>query len=676
LRSIAPWSYVLPKHITRDTRSCFASRLEPAVVETRKAGSEILVESNLDVNSRFFDVDLLLADAPTKCRHHGRAVQDEVEMRRIAKDLLQRSYADLQTAEERYRLLVEHSPDAIMLEAAGDIVFANRTAVQLYRAGNASKLLGRPLLSLVAPPFRPAASQAISHLRHGEATPIVEEEGLRLDGSTVDLAVTRIAFTFQNEPAIQMVARDISTHNELKRELHRRATHDGLTGLANRALLREHMLEAVRRGQLGDRLATLCLDLDQFKIVNDTLGHPIGDKLLQQVADRLRHCTRATDTVARLGGDEFVILLPGLKQIQNVSMLAERLIDALRQPFNIEGHHILIGTSIGIAIWPEDGADADTLIKSADVALYHAKGEGRGIYRYFQSEMDRKLQENRMLELDLRRALAAGEFELHYQPMVDVQTRELTGFEALLRWNHPKRGLVSSGEFISVAENTGLILPIGEWVLRQACAEAMCWPDAIKIAVNLSPAQFKHKGLAEVVVAALQAAGLPPPRLELEITEAVLLRDNERTLTIMGSLRDIGVRMAMDDFGTGYSSLSYLRKFPFDKIKIDRSFVRGSSERPDSAVIIRAVVELGAILGIATTAEGVETAEDLQVVLREGCSEAQGYYFGRPRPACELSDWLAPNEPCSGLRSAGGGSGCGGRHVDAEPLRPAQGDHI
>jgi len=425
----------------------------------------------------------------------------------------------------------------------------------------------------------------------------------------------------------------LGARQELEQRLEHMAHHDALTNLPNRLRLRQAMENELARVQRGESVAVLCLDLDHFKSVNDTLGHPVGDRLLEAVAERLRQNVRDVDIVARVGGDEFAIVQVAAEQPRGAIILADRLIETLAKPFDLDGHQVVIGTSIGIALAPLDGLDTDQLIKNADMALYRAKADGRGVFRFFEPEMDAKMQARRTLEIDLRKALAEGEFELFYQPLVNLASNEVSGFEALLRWNHPTRGLVPPSEFIPIAEEMGLIVPSGERILRQACAEAAGWPDDIKVAVNLSPVQFKSKTLALAVTSALASSGLPPHRLELEITESVLLQDNEATLTTLHQLRQLGVRISMDDFGTGYSSLSYLRSFPFDKIKIDQSFVRDLSGKEDSLAIIRAVAGLGRNLGMATTAEGVETREQLGYLRQEGCTEVQGYLFSRPLPA-------------------------------------------
>ncbi|MBK1656673.1 EAL domain-containing protein [Paracraurococcus ruber] len=414
------------------------------------------------------------------------------------------------------------------------------------------------------------------------------------------------------------------------------AHHDALTGLPNRVLLREQMEAAIARARRGEGFTVFCLDLDRFKEVNDTLGHPVGDALLQAVAARLIAELRETDTLARLGGDEFAIIQSGVTQPRDATDLARRLVAVLAEPFEVAGHQVVIGTSVGIAVAPVDGLDADILLKSADMALYRAKAEGRGRWRFFEPEMDTRMQLRRALELDLRRALAAEEFELFYQPIVETESRRVLGLEALLRWRHPERGLLSPDRFIPLAEETGLSVPIGEWVLTQACAAAAAWPGAPRLAVNLSPGQFANRGLCEAVSAALRAAGLPPGRLELEITEAAVVQDAEATLDTLHRLKALGVRIAMDDFGTGYSSLGYLKRFPFDKVKIDRSFTRDLDQSQQSDAIVGAVTSLCLGLDMATTAEGVETEAQLRVLHRKGCAEAQGFLFSHPCPAGEV----------------------------------------
>jgi predicted signal transduction protein with EAL and GGDEF domain len=363
------------------------------------------------------------------------------------------------------------------------------------------------------------------------------------------------------------------------------------------------------------------------------------------VADRLRKCVGETDAVARMGGDEFAILQSAPGQPVEATELATRIVEALGAPFIVEEHQIVVGASLGIALSPGDGAEPEQLLKNADIALHRAKSEGRGTYRFFEKGMDVRMQARRSMEMDLRKALVNGEFELYYQSIHDLGRNRLCGFEALLRWNHPQRGRVSPAEIIPLAEETGFIVPVGEWVLRQACAEAANWPPHIKIAVNISPKQFKSRNLVQAIVNAVVASGLNPGRLELEITETALLSDSAATLEALRKLQSFGVRIALDDFGTGYSSLSYLRSFPFNKIKIDQSFVKSLSDGTEEAVaIVRAVTQMGLSLGMATTAEGVETARQLDIVRAEGCNEAQGYLFSTPKPAHEIAKMIAAAE--------------------------------
>ncbi len=433
-----------------------------------------------------------------------------------------------------------------------------------------------------------------------------------------------------------MTHQDITRQHAAEARIAHLAHHDGLTGLPNRARLRERLaqeLATVRR--YGGAAAMLCFDLDRFKAVNDTLGHAAGDALLQQVAARMQGAVREADMAARLGGDEFAILQTGDAQPAAAIALASRLIDELSQPFDLDGHQVQIGTSVGIALAPTDGHDAEALLKNADLALYRSKAEGRGTYRFFEAGMDERMRARRALELDLRRALAAGEFEVHYQPTVNLRSRAIAGFEALLRWRHPMRGLVSPADFIPLAEEIGLIIPLGEFVLRRACADAATWPDDVKVAVNLSPVQFVGAGPLPAVTRALADSGLPAHRLEIEITETAMLADTDAVLATLRELKALGVGIAMDDFGTGYSSLSYLRKFPFDRVKIDRSFIAALDE-PSGGAIVQAVTALCQTLGMETTAEGVENPAQLAALDGGGCTDAQGFLFSQARPADEI----------------------------------------
>jgi len=469
---------------------------------------------------------------------------------------------------------------------------------------------------------------------------------LKADGSEIEVLTYARRLMFGGRPAVLVAVVDVTERKQAEARVAYLAQHDALTGLPNRVLFHERLkesLDTLRR--TGRPLAVHCIDLDHFKSVNDTLGHPVGDELLRMVADRLKQNLNETSLVARLGGDEFAVIQTEVAHPDEASGLAGKLISALSAHYNIRGHEVVIGASIGIALAPGDGNDCDALLRNADMALYRAKADGRGAAHFFEPEMDRRIQARRMLELDLRKAYANGEFELYYQPLINLAENRVSGFEALLRWRHPKRGMVSPAEFIPLAEEIGLIGPLGEWVLRQACTEAARWPDDLHIAVNLSPVQFRSRTVVQAVMTALAYSRLAPQRLELEITESVLLADTEANLATLHKLREIGVRISMDDFGTGYSSLSYLRSFPFDKIKIDRSFVNDLTQRPDCMAIIHAVVGLGESLGISTTAEGVETPEQLERLRAEGCTEAQGFLFSAPCPASEVARLIATANP-------------------------------
>ena len=451
------------------------------------------------------------------------------------------------------------------------------------------------------------------------------------------LARAREKVEQQNE-ALERRDEELQSKNE---RIFFMAHHDALTGLPNRLQFHERLdivLEQRRRRE--DQVALLCLDLDHFKRVNDTLGHPVGDALLQEMAARLRACVRDGDMIARLGGDEFAILQCGAGQPEAASELAQRIVEALSAPYDIGNNRAVVGASVGIAVATPDLFSADVLLRNADMALYRAKANGRNTFCFFEAAMDEQMQACRALELDLREAVTRSEFEVFYQPLFNLRTQHACAFEALLRWRHPDRGLIAPAEFIPLAEELGLIIPLGEWVMAQACSDAMSWPDEIRVAVNLSPVQFRSFGLVQAVQRALEGSGLPARRLELEITESALLQDSDVVLAILHELRAVGVRIALDDFGTGYSSLSYLRSFPFDKLKIDQSFVRQMVDRADCMAIVTSVLGLARELGMDTTAEGVETEEQLAPLREAGCTEVQGFLFDRPRCAADIQRWF------------------------------------
>lgn len=533
--------------------------------------------------------------------------------------------------------LTNMSQGLCMFDADGKLVIFNRRFTDIYGLQMEKVMPGMTTPELMALAFSgsvadvdPEGTLALrqSIAREGQAGSFVER---LTDGRS-------ICISYRPMPNGGFVAtfEDITERLLAEERIRHLAHYDTLTNLPNRVTFYERIESVLSHLRRSESIAVLSLDLDHFKSVNDTLGHPIGDLLLQAAADRMRSCIRGEDVVARLGGDEFAIVQVPSEQPSNITALAARLIEVIGAPYDLDGHQVVVGVSVGIAIASSNSDKPDVLMKNADLALYRAKADGGNVYRFFELEMDARMQARRVLELDLRKAIVNGEFELYYQPIIDVKTGQITSCEALIRWHHPDRGMIAPLEFIPVAEATGLIVPLGEWVLRQACAEAVRWPTQVTIAVNLSPAQFKSRNLVPTVISALATSGLPAARLELEITELVLLQDNEGAFAILHQLREFGIKIAMDDFGTGYSSLGYLRSFPFDKIKIDQSFIRDLPTKGDSVAIVRAVVGLSSSMGITTIAEGVETKEQLASLTLEGCNEFQGFLFSPPRPAGEI----------------------------------------
>jgi diguanylate cyclase (GGDEF)-like protein/PAS domain S-box-containing protein len=541
---------------------------------------------------------------------------------------------ELKQREASFRLLFDSNPVPMIVCALDDerILGVNDAAVEHYGYSRVEfeRLTIRSVQAFESePPWaggRSSDELAARTWKH-----------VRADGTLIDLAIYSRQLVYREQPAVLLALMDITERKRAEARLAFMAQHDALTGLPNRNLLRQHMDEIMLHTRRGaEKIAVLMLGLDNFKAVNDTLGHGIGDKLLRGVAKRLRSMLREDDMLARLNSDEFAIVQSGLTRPEDAVVLARRLLEAIGDPYLLDGHSVVIGASIGIAMAPGDGDESEKLLKHADMALSRAKNDARGTFSFFESGMDARAQSRRKIEIDLRDAIQNDVLRPYYQPLIDLASGRITGFEALVRWPHPERGMISPAEFIPVAEETGLINGLGGLMLRRACMDAALWPADVRVAVNLSPLQFRVGNLLSIVMDALKQSGLPAKRLELEITETLLLEKSSQVLATLHALRALGVRISMDDFGTGYSSLSYLRSFPFDKIKIDQSFVRDLGSNRDAQAIVRSIISLGVGLGVTITAEGVETEAELSCLRAEGCHEGQGFLFSHARPNAEI----------------------------------------
>lgn len=561
---------------------------------------------------------------------------EDVTERKLAEQELSRTKKFVDT-------VIEHLPVAILVRdpLTFRYVLINRAAEQFFGCSR-DEILGKTVHDIL--PKKRAdliAEHDAAALKDPNTALFFGDHTIEVPGGPHRIVTTRkLTVQGENQEPLCLLAviEDVTDKHAAEERIAFLAHHDPLTGLPNRAHFGKRLDEALGGMERRMQFAVLFLDLDHFKTVNDTLGHFIGDELLKAVADRLRQCIRGVDLIGRLGGDEFAIVQTAVERPTESATLAMRIRDAIRAPFELGGVQAQVDVSIGIALAPGDAADAIELMKQADMALYQAKADGRRRYRFFEPAMDEAMKARRRLDIELRSALANDEFELLYQPVVDLASNHVVGVEGLLRWRHPVSGMIEPEEFIPVAEESGLIVPIGEWVIRQACADAARWPANVRVALNLSPVQFRSPALALTIVNALVEAGIAPCRLELEITEEVLLQHNSENLAILEELRNMGVRIAMDDFGTGYSSLNYLRRFPIDKVKIDRSFVNDLTEgSTGSRAIVEAVVRLATALEVSTTAEGVETQEQLELVRAAGCTEYQGYLFCAPKPAREIA---------------------------------------
>ena len=575
---------------------------------------------------------------------------DQIE-RMIDKVVTER-IADLQAREQELlnqnllfnAALTNMSQGLVMFDAEGRVIICNQRYLDMY--GHTHVQPGCTLAELLRQRVE-TGSFAGDPVAYAQAI-ITRAAAAKTETRIIEISDGRtIAIANQPMPAGGWVAthEDITARRQAEKQIAYLARHDTLTDLPNRARLREWLTHALTQSHRGRPLAVLHIDLDHFMTLNDSLGHPIGDELLRAVGERLRANVGDNDLVARIGGDEFAVALSDIAAASDAAAITTRICDAIRVPYEIAGHTLMVDSSVGISLAPDDGSDADALIKNADLALSRAKSEGRGIYRFFEPEMDARTQARRKIELALKNALPRDEFELFYQPIVNLKTNQITSFEALLRWHHPERGLILPTEFVPVAEEIGLIAPIGDWVIYQSCKEAATWPEHLKVAINLSPAHLARSNIIALITGALAAARLTANRVELEVTEAVLLHATENTLATLHQLRDMGVRIALDDFGTGYSSLSYLRSFPFDKLKIDRSFIKDIGENEESVAIIEAIAKLARALNVTTTAEGVETEQQLREIRRLGFTEMQGFLFSQPLPRAKVQPVNWPFSP-------------------------------
>ncbi|HEX7816140.1 sensor domain-containing protein [Dyella sp.] len=584
-------------------------------------------------------------DEDNKLIGYAKITRDVTERREreqqvvVAKELAERYSEEMASLSNFLDTVVTHIPSAVLVQDAvsRQVMLANTQAEKFFGSSEEHMVGKHPRDCL--PEEVSAYIDNLVDAAVRSQTPIRTEDAVRTGYGTRTLRSNSMVIRGQDPRSsyVMTIADDVTEELNASAQIHYMAHHDSLTGLPNRLLFRQRLNE-VLRGDASQRLITavLCLDLDHFKNVNDGLGHQYGDELLRQLAARLRKTLREQDTLARLGGDEFAIVLPSIKRPDDAYHTALRIIDVVRPPFQIEGHTVTAGVSVGIALAPLNHSATDQLLRYADMALYEAKRNGRNRLECFRPELDETARKRRLIEIDLREALVDAQLKLYYQPITDRERGSITGYEALMRWHHPRQGVVMPLEFIPIAEETGLIHEIGAFALREACHEAATWDGVQSVAVNLSPVQFRNSGFVSVVESALTTSGLDPQRLELEITESVLLENTDANIETLKRLKAMGVRIALDDFGTGYSSLSYLRSFPFDKIKIDKSFTRDMHESREAMAIIRAIIGMSRSLEIQATAEGVETEGQLAYLMAEGCNQFQGYLFGMPQPVRAL----------------------------------------
>ncbi|HJV49946.1 MAG TPA: EAL domain-containing protein [Noviherbaspirillum sp.] len=577
-----------------------------------------------------------------------KVLEKEDIIRRLNREMAVRQAAEQAALEneERYRQVVEMSPDAIMIERDGRIVFVNRGTLELLGAASAAQVKAMRFMQLIPAGWRDRMQEKMDAIAgYSNAVSCFEGRMVRFDGKVIDVEIRRAVFQYEGAPAVQTVIRDITRRKDYEEQLRKQALHDALTGLPNRALLMDRLEQAMA---LADRrrhaVFVLFFDLDRFKYVNDTLGHDAGDELLRVITDRMAECARKCDTLARLGGDEFVMVIDGIDDEDAVPLLAQRVMERICEPVMLREQEVAVTCSIGISAYPYDAEDPHTLLKFADTAMYHAKEKGRNTFERYTPDMHSRVNEHLLIESHLRRALERDEFLLHYQPLLDLHSGRIVGAEALVRWRHPELGMVAPARFIPLAEETGLISGIGDWVLRTACRQARTWHDAgftdLQVAVNLSVHQLTRANFDVEVTAALAAAGLPPQYLELEITESASMKHPERTVALLARLKEMGMSIAIDDFGTGYSNLSYLKRFPVDRLKLDRSFVSDITHNPEDSELARAIVAMARSLRLTVVAEGVEDAQQIGLLRAYGCDQMQGYYFSPPLTAEEFVEVL------------------------------------
>ena len=650
---------LLGQKVTNIIPQGFAERL---IADSTRTAAEALAQqigTGIELTARCkngntFPIEIMLSPLESPEGILVTAAIRDISVRRNAEQ-------HLAQMEGRYRGLLEAAPDAIVVvNEGGEIVLLNLRAEKQF-GYRRDELIGQKVTNIIPDGFaerliadstRTAAEALAQHIGTG-----IELTARRKNGSTFPIEIMLSPLESPEGILVTAAIRDISVRKateaaalSMTLQMAHSAEHDSLTGLPNRMLLNDRIDQAIVRAKRhANKVAVLCLDVDGFKHINDSLGRPIGDKLLQSIAKRLLGCVRSSDTVSRQSGDEFVVLLSEVEQDEDTAVLARRMLQQITRPHTIDGQDLHITASIGVSVYPDDGMSAETLAKNAETAMYQAKEKGRQSYQFFKPAMNERAAERQSIEDDLHRALERRELVLHYQPKVGLSSRRITGAEALIRWNHPTRGLVPPGQFIPVAEECGLIPPIGAWVLREACKQARAWVDAglpaLTMAVNVSAMEFREDAFLDGVFATLNETGLDPQLLELELTESVLVKHAESAASILRAVREKGVQVAIDDFGTGYSSLSYLRKFPVDALKIDQSFVRQISTGGDDTIIVTAIIALARSLKLRVVAEGVETAEELAFLNAQHCDEGQGYYFSRPIPPDQFARLLTTGIP-------------------------------